>query len=76
MERAIVSSGAAMTNVMLATYPDVFAAGAPLAGVPYKCATTVGSSLMCNSGTITKTPAQWGDLVRGAYAWGGAYPRV
>jgi poly(hydroxyalkanoate) depolymerase family esterase len=71
-----LSSGAAMTNVMLATYPDVFAAGAPLAGVPYKCATTVGSSLMCNGGTVTKTPAQWGDLVRGAYAYSGTRPRV
>jgi poly(hydroxyalkanoate) depolymerase family esterase len=71
-----LSSGAAMTNVMLATYPDAFAAGAPLAGVPYKCATTVGSSLMCNGGTITKTPTQWGDLVRGAFSWSGAYPRV
>ncbi len=71
-----LSSGAAMTNVMLATYPDVFAAGAPVAGVPYKCATTVGASLMCNGGTVGKTPAQWGDLVRGATTWNGARPRV
>ena len=71
-----LSAGAAMTNVMLATYPDVFAAGAPLAGVAYKCATTVGSSLMCNAGTVNKTPAQWGDLVRGASGWSGPWPRV
>jgi len=71
-----LSSGAAMTNVMLATYPDVFAAGAPLAGVPFKCATGVSSSLFCNSGTVTKTPVQWGDLVRGATTLTGPWPRV
>ncbi|MGX7927649.1 extracellular catalytic domain type 1 short-chain-length polyhydroxyalkanoate depolymerase [Tsuneonella sp. HG094] len=71
-----LSSGAAMTNVMLAVYPEVFAAGAPLAGVPFKCATTVGASLMCNAGSVGKTPAQWGDLVRGATNWTGPWPRV
>ncbi|MDG6078079.1 PHB depolymerase family esterase [Erythrobacter litoralis] len=71
-----LSSGAAMTNVMLATYPDVFKAGAPVAGVPFKCATTVGSSLLCNTGTVTKTSEQWGNLVRGATNWSGPWPRV
>lgn len=71
-----LSSGAAMTNVMLAAYPDVFAAGAPVAGVPYKCATTVGGSLKCNGGTVNKSAAQWGDLVRGASSWTGPWPRV
>lgn len=71
-----LSAGAAMTNVMLSTYPDVFKAGAPLAGVPFKCATTIGSSLLCNAGTVGKTPMQWGDLVRGATAWNGPWPRV
>ena len=71
-----LSSGAAMANVMLAVYPDVFAAGAPVAGVPFKCATTVGSSLMCNAGTVGKTPVQWGNLVRGATSWNGPRPRV
>ncbi|MEF8708042.1 MAG: PHB depolymerase family esterase [Candidatus Accumulibacter propinquus] len=32
------SSGGAMTTVMLATYPEVFAGGAVLAGVPYRTA--------------------------------------
>ena len=30
-----------MTSVMLATYPDVFAAGAIIAGLPYGTATNV-----------------------------------
>lgn len=71
-----LSSGAAMTNVMLATYPDIFAAGAPVAGVAYKCATNAGGSLLCNAGAVNKTPAQWGNLVRGATTWSGPWPRV
>jgi feruloyl esterase len=31
------SSGGGMTNAMLATYPELFAAGAPVAGLPYQC---------------------------------------
>ena len=37
-----LSSGGAMTSVMLATYPEVFAGGAVIAGLPY----VGGSSLM------------------------------
>ncbi|WP_076069087.1 alpha/beta hydrolase family esterase [Sphingomonas montana] len=36
-----LSAGGAMTAVMLATYPDVFAGGAAIAGLPYGSATTV-----------------------------------
>ena len=71
-----LSAGGAMTSVMLATYPEVFAAGAVVGGTPYKCASTVGASLKCNSGMITKTPVQWGNLVRGASSWTGPWPRV
>ena len=63
------SSGAMMTQVMLADYPDVFAAGSSFAGVPASCfATTDGSSWnsQCAQGQVNKTPQQWGDLVRGA----------
>jgi poly(3-hydroxybutyrate) depolymerase len=34
-----LSAGGGMTSVMLATYPDVFAAGAIIAGLPYRCGT-------------------------------------
>jgi poly(hydroxyalkanoate) depolymerase family esterase len=36
-----LSAGGAMANVMLATYPEVFAAGAIIAGLPYGVASTV-----------------------------------
>jgi poly(hydroxyalkanoate) depolymerase family esterase len=36
-----LSAGGAMTAVMLATYPEVFAAGAIIAGLPYRAATNV-----------------------------------
>ncbi|KPI23828.1 esterase, PHB depolymerase family [Actinobacteria bacterium OK074] len=64
-----ISSGAMMTNVLLGDYPDVFAAGAAFSGVPFGCfATTDGSewNTACANGTVTHTPQEWGDLVRGA----------
>jgi poly(hydroxyalkanoate) depolymerase family esterase len=71
-----LSAGAAMTNVMLAAYPDVFKGGAPVAGVPYKCAVNAIQTGACNRGQTNKTPAQWGDLVRGASSWTGPWPKV
>ncbi|MEU4402043.1 extracellular catalytic domain type 1 short-chain-length polyhydroxyalkanoate depolymerase [Micromonospora orduensis] len=74
------SSGAMMTNVMLGDYPDVFAAGASFAGVPFACFATGGSSEWnseCANGQLIKTAQQWGDLVRGAYpGYTGQRPRM
>ncbi|MFS8097534.1 PHB depolymerase family esterase [Lentzea alba] len=74
------SSGAMMTNVMLANYPDVFSAGAAFAGVPAGCfATTNGSewNSQCANGTLLRTPQQWGDIARSAYpGYTGKRPRV
>ncbi|WFE40785.1 PHB depolymerase family esterase [Micromonospora sp. WMMD998] len=74
------SSGAMMTNVMAGLYPDVFHAGVSSSGVPFGCfATTNGSEWNsdCSGGRITKTPQQWGDLVRNAYpGYTGRRPRM
>jgi poly(hydroxyalkanoate) depolymerase family esterase len=74
------SSGAMMTNVLLGLYPDVFRAGAAFMGVPFGCFATTDGSLWnsaCANGQISRTPQQWGDLVRAAYpGYTGPRPRV
>ncbi len=72
-----LSSGGYMAEVMMAAYPDVFAGGAVNAGGAYRCATSVGNSSACQQGTVSRTPQQWGDLVRGAFpGHTGPYPRL
>ena len=79
-----LSAGGAMTAVMLATYPEVFAGGAIIAGIPYRCATDVGEALgQCGvslSGGLAPmtdlSPEAWGDRVRDASSHEGPFPRV
>jgi poly(hydroxyalkanoate) depolymerase family esterase len=72
-----LSAGGAMTSVMLATYPDVFAGGAIIAGLPYRCATSKPAAYTCMNPGVDKTPAQWGDLARAANpGYHGPWPRV
>ncbi|MGW5328001.1 extracellular catalytic domain type 1 short-chain-length polyhydroxyalkanoate depolymerase [Streptomyces sp. NPDC004014] len=72
-----LSAGGAMTSVMLADYPDVFAGGSIDSGIPVGCATDLSSGLTCQHNAVSKTPQQWGDAVRGASGgWGGPWPRV
>ncbi|GGO46521.1 hypothetical protein GCM10012287_17080 [Streptomyces daqingensis] len=61
-----LSAGGAMTSSMLASYPDVFKAGAVIAGLPHGCAATVAEAFTCMSPGVTKSAAAWGDLVRKA----------
>lgn len=76
------SSGGMMTNVMQGSYPDVFKAGAAFAGVPFACfaqgsVDSLGWNTNCATGKVTKTGAQWGDLVRAAYpGFNGTRPRM
>jgi hypothetical protein len=47
-----------------------------MSGIPYGCATDVSSGTQCEQGA-TKTPAQWGDLVRAADpGFAGVWPRM
>jgi poly(hydroxyalkanoate) depolymerase family esterase len=69
-----LSAGAAMTAVMLATYPDLFEAGAIMAGLPYACATSQNDAYSCMSPGRDKTAEAWAALVPSAAH--GTAPRV
>lgn len=71
-----LSAGGAMTAVMLATYPDVFEAGAVMSGVPYKCASGMVDAFSCMSPGRSKAGSAWGDLVRAAGEGGKARLQV
>lgn len=71
-----LSAGGVMTSVMLATYPDVFAGGAVVAGIPYGCATSLVDAYSCMNPGKNLTPQQWGDKVRAASSYTGPWPKV
>jgi len=71
-----LSAGGAMTSVMLATYPDVFSAGAIIAGLPFGVATTVSDALRAMSNPPSRPARALGDLVRRATDYRGPWPRV
>jgi feruloyl esterase len=71
-----LSAGGAMTAAMLATYPEVFAAGAIIAGLPYGTASNVQQAFESMFQGRTHTPREWGDLVRRESTHRGPWPRV
>lgn len=70
-----VSSGAMMTQVLLGSYPDVFAAGSAFSGVPFGCFAAPGNnsgvygywSDDCAKGRVTRTGPEWATVVKAAY---------
>ncbi|ROP55076.1 PHB depolymerase family esterase [Streptomyces sp. PanSC9] len=71
-----LSAGGAMTSVMLATYPDVFTAGAVVAGLPYDC-TKDNSPYLCMNPGVDLTPDAWAQRVRDAApSYQGPWPRA
>jgi poly(3-hydroxybutyrate) depolymerase len=71
-----MSSGGAMTAVMLATYPEVFAGGGVVAGLPFQCATSLVQAFTCMNPGVDRSPQAWGDLVRAASSHPGPWPAV
>src|SRR5215204_1350622 len=55
-----LSAGGGMTAVMLATYPEVFAGGAIIAGLPYRCGTRTATAPADCGVTLQGHPAQPG----------------
>jgi poly(hydroxyalkanoate) depolymerase family esterase len=71
-----LSAGGGMTTAMLAAYPDLFAGGGVVAGLPYRCATSLIDAFSCMYPGKNLTAGQWGDLVRSASSHTGPWPIV
>jgi feruloyl esterase len=71
-----LSAGGAMACVMLATYPELFAAGAVIAGLPFGTATTLNEALESMVHVRARSAYEWGDLVRTASRHRGPWPRL
>ena len=71
-----LSAGGAMTSVMLATYPEVFAGGAIIAGLPYGVATNVREALSGMFKSPARGAGELGDLVRNASNHKGPWPKL
>ena len=70
-----LSAGGAMTSVMLATHPEVFAAGAIIAGLPYGTAASVPEALERMRGHGHDRVAS-SERVRAASTYRGSWPAV
>ena len=71
-----LSAGGAMTSVMLATYPEVFAGGAIIAGLPFGCAASVQQAFEAMFNESSTSEHVLGDRVRAASRHQGPWPRV
>jgi poly(hydroxyalkanoate) depolymerase family esterase len=71
-----LSAGGAMAGAMLATYPEVFAAGAIVAGLPYGTAANVQEAFESMFKGRRWPAHRWGGLVRAASPHEGPWPRI
>ncbi len=72
-----LSAGGAMAAAVLAAYPELFAGGAVIGGVPYGAATNARQARPAMAGRLDRRPAGgWGDAVRAASPHRGPWPRV
>lgn len=71
-----LSAGGAMTSVMLATYPEIFAGGAIIAGLPFGVATNVREALNGMFQSPARPARDLGDMVRNASTHKGPWPKL
>jgi poly(hydroxyalkanoate) depolymerase family esterase len=71
-----LSAGGGMTSVMLATYPEVFAAGAIIAGLPYGIASNLREALDGMFHSPERPERELGDFVRRASNHRGPWPKI
>jgi len=71
-----LSAGGAMASVMLATYPELFAGGAIIAGLPYGCASNVQQAFEAMFAEQGHAGRALGDRVRAASRHRGPWPKI
>lgn len=71
-----LSAGGAMTAVMLATYPEMFAAGAVMAGLAYGSASSVPEAFEAMMQAPVRPGPSGGDRVRQASSHRGPWPAI
>ncbi|MCF3642738.1 PHB depolymerase family esterase [Rhizobium sp. TRM95111] len=59
-----LSAGGAMTAAMLANYPELFAGGAVIAGLPFGAARDANRAFEAMASAPERTAREWGSLVR------------
>lgn len=71
-----LSAGGAMASSMLAAYPEVFAGGAIIAGLPHGVAGNVREALSAMSSASNLSATELGQLVRDASPHRGPWPKI
>jgi poly(hydroxyalkanoate) depolymerase family esterase len=71
-----LSAGGAMAAAMLATYPEVFAGGAIIAGLPYGIAGNLQQAIHAMYQPGSRPARELGDLVRRASSHKGRWPKI
>jgi feruloyl esterase len=71
-----LSAGGAMAAAMLAAYPEMFAGGAIIAGLPVGAAANAAEALAAMQAAPLRTPRAWGDAVRAASGHRGPWPKI
>ena len=71
-----LSAGGAMAAAMLAAYPEVFAGGAIIAGLPYGAAHSMPEAFEAMGGRRHHSALEWGDMVRQASPHRGPWPCI
>ncbi len=71
-----LSAGGAMTSIMLATYPELFAGGAIIAGLPYGAAASVPEAFARMRGEGYPDDKSLGALIRSASDHAGPWPTI
>jgi poly(hydroxyalkanoate) depolymerase family esterase len=71
-----LSAGGAMTSVLLASYPDTFAGGAIIAGLPFGVASSLWGAVGAMKGAVARSSSSLGEEIRAASPHRGRWPRI